>query len=317
VKEVCPEYSVEGGRVDYCLTINGRNSVFLEAKRINEDLNRHEKQLLDYAFKCGVDIAILTNGVVWWLYLPLARGNWADRKFLSINITEQNPQEAASKFKQFLLKENIRTGCALKEIKEIHDSKERNNVIQKTIPIIIKELFMDADEDFMEFLSNKVESRCGYRPDVELLANFIRQTELKSPMDGSSFVNSRSQVPGKEDVPKLGHSTEGSVSHRESREKGVVVKLDNLVIKAKSVSDMYLQALRHLVDSGLIKKIALPYATSGKRYLLSQNSEHPAGNPFVVPIEYKGYCMEAHKDYKNALSHLKNMLDEVGILFEY
>ena len=51
VQEVVPEFSVGTGRIDYCLRINQKNSVFIEVKRTTEDLERHEKQLLDYSFE--------------------------------------------------------------------------------------------------------------------------------------------------------------------------------------------------------------------------------------------------------------------------
>src|SRR3989338_5621300 len=54
-QEVIPEFQVEGGRVDYCLKVNAKPMLFIEAKRANEDLIPHERQLLEYAFKHGVD----------------------------------------------------------------------------------------------------------------------------------------------------------------------------------------------------------------------------------------------------------------------
>ena len=47
--EVDREYSVLGGRVDYCLRTPNRSFVFIEVKRADADLNDHEEQLLQYA----------------------------------------------------------------------------------------------------------------------------------------------------------------------------------------------------------------------------------------------------------------------------
>ena len=100
VHEVVPEFSVGTGRIDYCLRINQRNAVFIEVKRTTEDLERHEKQLLEYSFEHGVDLAILTNGLIWWFYLPLVGGNWHDRKFFTIDIRQQNPSTASQHFNE-------------------------------------------------------------------------------------------------------------------------------------------------------------------------------------------------------------------------
>ncbi|TDI93301.1 MAG: hypothetical protein E2O77_03220 [Caldithrix sp.] len=66
--------------MDYCLRVNQKKPVFIEVKRATEDLERHEKQLLEYSFEYGVDIAILTNGLTWWFYLPLLRRKLATEK---------------------------------------------------------------------------------------------------------------------------------------------------------------------------------------------------------------------------------------------
>src|SRR3989344_4368851 len=70
IDEVSPEFSVEGGKVDYSLRDNNSNKVFLEIKKTSEDLEKHEEQLLFYSFRQGVKLASLTNGMTWWFYLP-------------------------------------------------------------------------------------------------------------------------------------------------------------------------------------------------------------------------------------------------------
>ena len=110
IDEVQPEYTVSAKRVDYALRINNLNKVFIEVKKIGTDLEQHQKQLLDYSFQEGVRLAILTNGIAWWFYLPLLEGNWEQRKFYTIDIYDQEANEIAVKFEDFLLKENIISG---------------------------------------------------------------------------------------------------------------------------------------------------------------------------------------------------------------
>ena len=61
----------------------------------------------------------------------------------------------------------------------------------------------------------------------------------------------------------------------------------------------------------------LPFATSRERYLAATKPIHPTGNPFVVPVKYHGYYMEAHKDYKNAISHLGSLVAKLGLELKY
>jgi predicted type IV restriction endonuclease len=53
-EEVKPEYSVSNKRVDYALRINNTNKVFLEIKKVTEDIERHQNQLLEYSFQEGI-----------------------------------------------------------------------------------------------------------------------------------------------------------------------------------------------------------------------------------------------------------------------
>lgn len=96
---------------------------------------------------------------------------------------------------------------------------------------------------------------------------------------------------------------------RKPRQRGIVVKLGDVTITASSVSELYIEALKHLHQKGLVDKVRLPFPTSRQRYLIAESPVHPNGKKFVVPVEYKGYYMEAHKDYKNAIPHLRKMLD--------
>ncbi len=113
---------------------------------------------------------------------------------------------------------------------------------------------------------------------------------------------------------------ENTPDSRASRQRGAVVKLGNTTIRAESVSDLYYQVLKYLINNGYMKQIEphIPIATSRKRYLLARKPVHPNGNDFVVPVEYRGYFMEAHKDYKNGIRHLQSrILDLCNLELKY
>ena len=172
IQEVIPEYSVGSGRVDYCLKTVGQ-SVFLEVKRANEALERHQEQLLDYAFRQGVKLAILTNGLLWWFYLPLSEGSWEQRKFFTVDIEQQKVSVATAHFMQFLHKEAVLSGSAVKEAEKMRASKQRDSIIQKTIPKAWKQLCEEPDEMLLELFADKVESLCGHTPDLQILAEYL------------------------------------------------------------------------------------------------------------------------------------------------
>lgn len=82
IDEVTPEFSVENRRVDYSLRLNSSNEVFIEVKKTGEELGNYQEQLLDYSFRQGVELAILTNGITWWFYLPTKKRRLESKKIL-------------------------------------------------------------------------------------------------------------------------------------------------------------------------------------------------------------------------------------------
>jgi len=173
IREVVPEYTVGNGRVDYCLKIGEQVAVFVEVKRTSEDLERHQEQLLEYAFRQGVKLAVLTNGLLWWFYLPLFEGSWNQRKFFTIDIQEQEVSSAATHFTLFLSRDAVASGAAVKKAEEIHASREKDRRIRDTIPTAWRDLCQQPDEVLVELLADKVESLCGHKPSDELLGEFL------------------------------------------------------------------------------------------------------------------------------------------------
>lgn len=107
ISEVVPEYTVGTGRVDYCLKKRPAPVVFVEVKRLGEPLDVHQQQLLHYAFEQGVTIAALTDGVRWWLYLPTQPGSWEQRRFFTIDLEDQDPEDVAARLEQYLRKSAV------------------------------------------------------------------------------------------------------------------------------------------------------------------------------------------------------------------
>lgn len=175
IEEVKPEYSVGGKSVDYSLRLANVNKVFLEVKRIGEDLEKHQEQLLNYSFQEGVKLAALTNGVTWWFYLPLYEGSWEQRRFYTIDILQQEPDEVASKFIDFLSKNNNDTGKAIQNAEAIHKSRERQTKIKNALPEAWNKIVFEANELLINLISETTEKLCGYKPDIENVKKFLSE----------------------------------------------------------------------------------------------------------------------------------------------
>lgn len=307
INEVTPEFKVGDGRVDYCLRIGSKKAVFIEVKRPTEDLERHEEQLLKYSFTDGVEIAILTNGFVWWFYLPLDSGMWQQRKFFTIDIKQQAPEVACSHFIEFLGRDTVASGNALFKAKEIKAGKEKEKLISQTIPKAWEYLLSEPDELLVELFADTVESMCGHRPELEQLAQRLKIFNHLLPQSSDEVTI--------QDTPKSVKTGLIKAEDSSTKQKGVTVQIDGMEINATSVSSLYYQALKFLCDNKHIDTIKphLPYATSAVRYLISNKPYHQRGNEFRVPVEYDGYYMEAHKAYRIALRHLDDLLRVAGL----
>ena len=106
---------------------------------------------------------------------------------------------------------------------------------------------------------------------------------------------------------------------RAPRSRGVDLMISGHRISAVSVPDMYLQVLKWLIEGKRLEKVqdSIPFRTSKQRYLIAKSDKHPTGNKFVSSVEYKGYFMEAHKNYENALSGLQQFLGPHGYEVTY
>jgi len=171
--EVYPEYQVGGGRVDYSLRNKSQNKVFVEVKRVDEDLEAHREQLLNYAFREGIKIAVLTNGLSWWFYLPLEPGSWEQRKFFSIDLLEQEENEVIKNFIDFLSKESVITDKAIDVAKSLYDSNKKMKIISTSLPKAWNKLIQETDEKLTELVNDINEKICGHRATDEQIAEFL------------------------------------------------------------------------------------------------------------------------------------------------
>ncbi len=193
VEEVKPEHSVGGRRVDYALRPDGRNKVFLEAKRPNEDLGNHAPQLLDYSFREGVSLAVLTNGLNWWFYLPLREGSWEERRFSVIELRNPAISQTTDRLINFLSKEYVRSGTAVKNAESHLAKLWKAKKIEETLPKAWKQLITDPDELLVELLNKKLKELCGWEADLDQLKRFL--SDLMNPAPAQSFSTPLSTPP--------------------------------------------------------------------------------------------------------------------------
>ena len=172
--EVCPEYATGTGKVDYSLMINNKSMVFVEAKKTSENLEKHEKQLLRYSFEAGVKLAILTNGLEWWFYLPLLPREWSKRRFYTIDIKNQDTKTIVESFEKFLNKNLIKTEEAYNNAEITYENKIIEKDIKKAIPKAWKKLINENNEELYKLISDETEKLTGHKPEDRLIEEFTK-----------------------------------------------------------------------------------------------------------------------------------------------
>ncbi|MBI5017162.1 MAG: hypothetical protein HZB55_16970 [Deltaproteobacteria bacterium] len=98
-----------------------------------------------------------------------------------------------------------------------------------------------------------------------------------------------------------------------------MVRIADHLIHAESVPDFYKMAMAWLVDNGHMQRVdtLVPFKTSQQRYLIAKTPRHPNGKDFFSPVNHRGYYMEAHKNYRDAVFHLRKLLANISLHVEY
>ena len=173
---VWPEYSAGGGRVDYALCCPpDRPVIFVEVKRVGQ-AEGADRQLFEYAFHQGVPMAVLTDGQEWHFYLPAEQGQYQERRVYKLDLIERDLEDCAIRLKRYLDQKEVATGAALDAAKADYRDINRNRQIRNTLPLAWKQLVEQPDDLLSEILSDKVEDICGYKPNLDDCAEYIRAT---------------------------------------------------------------------------------------------------------------------------------------------
>lgn len=171
---VCPEYSLSGRRVDYALCHPASKPIaFVEVKQIGLS-DGAERQLFEYAFHAGVPMAILTDGQEWNFFLPAEQGDYGERRVYKLDIVERDMDECVSRLERYLRHEAIASGAAIDAARQDYRNVARERQIVSTLPAAWDRLVEDEDEMLLEIVADKVENLCGFKPDPDVVARFLK-----------------------------------------------------------------------------------------------------------------------------------------------
>lgn len=181
--EVLPEYRVENRKsVDYALVVREVPKVFVECKKWNEPIARHESQICFYAYSKDVPIAVITNGRIWRFYLSSWRApSLSDRIFCEVDI--EDLEEAVLALATYLSKSNIESEEAelnaeivLEELKANDDEPDLTTAILIDAETSTVKLVQDSlSPALREHYESKFPERCsGFYRRVAETRNLIK-----------------------------------------------------------------------------------------------------------------------------------------------
>ncbi len=174
IGEIIPEYPIGGGKVDYCLKHSGQEKCFVEAKNPGRDLHNSQEQLLKYVFQAKADVAVLTNGITWWFYLPHEAGKWEEKRFFVVDLEGQETEKAAEHLEEFLGKSALLSGEATERAQELLRSREKDRLVLRALPQAWQQLLTGRDERLRNLLAETTEKICGHRPDKDKIDKFLK-----------------------------------------------------------------------------------------------------------------------------------------------
>ena len=176
---VTPEYSVENRRVDYALCRSSRNPiVFVEVKKVGNLSEAADRQLFEYAFHAGVQMAILTDGQEWSFYLPGEQGRYDERRVYKLDMLERDTDEVAERLNRYLSYERVCSGKALQAAKSDYQNVAQGREIEKTFPKAWNALLEESDSLLLEMLAEKVADLCGYKPEPSACEKFLESIRV-------------------------------------------------------------------------------------------------------------------------------------------
>lgn len=200
-----PEFAVGRRFVDYALLDHSKPLVFIEAKHVGAKVGAGEEQLFGYASNNGIPLLALTNGRVWNFYLSMAEGPPADRRFYSLDLDRDDKiSEYVAFLDGHLRKDRVVSSDARISAEEILSNNRKRKRAHDTIPEAWRALVEERDELLRDLLAERVESKCGAKPDfgdVDAFLASLRALEqakgLKpSPPDPLPAAKKKAKIKG-------------------------------------------------------------------------------------------------------------------------
>jgi hypothetical protein len=292
-EEVQPNVSTEEGVPDYSLIKNGKKILFVEAKKMNVDIEQTEviRQLAKYSFSEGTKYGVLTNGAVWILIRSFEEGT---------TLTERIVWKADL--------ENEELPAVIRKITTISKANiEHIEILVKKVQILdeIWQSLLEEPEEMIKGLMPVVKSIItqgypGYQFEDTEIEDLLKE-RVREIISGPSGEEAPSETPI-EPISWRGESP------RKMKLKGDVFELRNSY-------EILVNTANWLIKNGKLKPSDCPVGIGrGKRYLVNKEPKHKYDEDFRAPKKLSnGLWIETHYSTASCINYAKRLLERFGV----
>ena len=279
---VCPEFSLSGRRVDYALCHPSNKPVaFIEVKQIGQS-DGAERQLFEYAFHVGVPLAILTDGQEWNFFLPAEQGDYTERRVYKLDMVERDVAESVTRLERYLSYAQVSSGAAIAAAREDYKNVSRSRQMLSTLPDAWSKLVAEEDELLLELIADKVESLCGFKPDVDTVARFLRENVGLRAIQQAVAQGPRRPPPLPPAPAPIASARQASPASPTARPSGIGYTFEGRFTPCRNGRDVLVAVFEALAkkDSTFLERFAArPKHGRTRRYLARSPDELYPGRP--------------------------------------
>jgi len=179
VSLVRPEYPLKDSKstshADYALfSPDAKAPKFLiEVKQVGRIRDHSTTQLLQYAFVAGTALVGLTDGRIWSFFLPFRPGNPDERHVRTIDLLDDDPNEASDVLSRYLRKASVQSDQAHRDAELDWEALRETAKLRDSIDAAWNSLRSEPHADLVGLIARETERRAHKLPDRDMVEMFI------------------------------------------------------------------------------------------------------------------------------------------------
>lgn len=211
--EIHPEHDAGEAKVAFALRHKNADKVFVAVHKGLKNPQKTQEQLVKSAAQAGVKLAVLTDGAAWWFLLSLLGEDLEEKTFCTFDMKDQPAKEVGQHFLDFLSKQNVISGKAVKAAEDIYLTKQKDFLIKEHLPKAWQKLMSEPEKWLGDMLAEMTKELCGYLPDKETVEEFIAsEVDIRAEISGTQKPKPVPSAPPSKKAPQADDYTGRSIA---------------------------------------------------------------------------------------------------------